>query len=227
MDRNGRDDGGAGGLPWSSLLDPVANAKALGDVQARGLRAASELVERLVRSVDGERVASAAEPPPGADGAEPTGDASRLLEVWIDLLRRTADSFGRLGDRPATGPAGGAAASVDVGTGVVTGEVHLRVGVDGASADGAELWIHNGTSHPLEPVRLHAGDLRAADGTCLEATVTFDPGELTEVPARSSRGVAVGLAAEGPLAPGTYRTLVQAAGAPEVWLALEVVVDEA
>ena len=227
MDGNGRDDAGAGGLPWSSLLDPVANAKALGDVQARGLRAASDLVERLVRSVDGERVAGATEPSPTAEGNEPSGDGSRLLEVWIDLLRRTADSFGRLGDRPAAGPASGAAASVDVGTGIVTGEVHLRVGVDGASADGAELWVHNGTSEPLAGVRLHTGDLRTADGSRLDAVVTFDPAELTEVPARSSRGVAVGVAADCPLAPGTYRALVQAAGAPEVWLALEVVVDDA
>ena len=51
VDGNGRDDAGAGGLPWSSLFDPVANAKALGDVRAHGLRAASDLVERLVRSV--------------------------------------------------------------------------------------------------------------------------------------------------------------------------------
>ena len=226
VDDDGRHDAGAGGLPWSSLLDPVANAKALGDVQARGLRAAGELVERLVRSVDGAPETDAAPVDDGTDAASPAGDASRLLEVWIDLLRRTADSFGRLTDRPASGPAERAGAAVDVGTGSATGQVRLVVSPKG-EGPGAEMWVHNGTAEDLGPVGLHAGELRSADGDRLDAEVTFAPAQLAEVAARSSRGIAVGLAAGDLLAAGTYRALVQVEGAPDLWLALEVVVEEA
>lgn len=227
MNDTGRQDAGAGGLPWSSLLDPVANAKALGDVQARGLRAAGELVERLVRSVDGERAAEGAAPADGGaePGAAPTGDASRLLEVWIDLLRRTADSFGRLTDRPAGGPAAHAGAAVDVGTGAATGRVRLVVSPTGEGPP-AELWVHNGTAVDLGPIGLHAGELRSTAGDRVDAVVTFDPAQLHDVPARSSRGIAVGLAADGTLPPGTHRALVQVAGAPDLCLAIEVVVED-
>ncbi len=92
---------------------------------------------------------------------------------------------------------------------------------------GAELWVHNGTAEDLGAVSLHAGELRSAAGDLLDAAVTFVPAHLAEVAARSSRGIAVGLTADSLLAAGTYRALVQVEGAPDLWLALEVVVEEA
>jgi hypothetical protein len=55
--------------------------------------------------------------------------------------------------------------------------------------------------------------------------VRFDPSELELLPARSSRGVAVSLAAARPLRPGAYRGAIQARGAPGLWLPLEVVIE--
>lgn len=48
-------DKGTGESPWMSMLDPAANARALGEIQRRGLRAAGELVDRLIGAVDGDR----------------------------------------------------------------------------------------------------------------------------------------------------------------------------
>ena len=47
--RVGDDDGSIADLPWASVFDPAANARALSAIQARGFRAASEVVDRFVR----------------------------------------------------------------------------------------------------------------------------------------------------------------------------------
>jgi hypothetical protein len=73
------------------------------------------------------------------------------------------------------------------------------------------------------PLRLSAGDLRASDGTLLGArTLRFDPPEAAVLPARSARGVVLSLAAEEPLEPATYRGVVQAEGAQDLWVTLEI-----
>jgi hypothetical protein len=46
---------GSGEQPWSSLFDPAANVRALGEIQRRGLQAAGELVDRLVGDADVRR----------------------------------------------------------------------------------------------------------------------------------------------------------------------------
>jgi hypothetical protein len=48
-------DEGTEESPWMSMLHPAANARALGEIQRRGLRAAGELVDRLIGAVDGDR----------------------------------------------------------------------------------------------------------------------------------------------------------------------------
>ena len=42
------DDGSIADLPWGSVFDPAINARALNAVQARGFRAARELVDRFL-----------------------------------------------------------------------------------------------------------------------------------------------------------------------------------
>jgi hypothetical protein len=49
----GIDDAGFSDLPWVSVFDPAANARALNSIQAEGFRAASELVDRFVRIARG------------------------------------------------------------------------------------------------------------------------------------------------------------------------------
>src|ERR1700739_63056 len=44
----GDGDGNINELPWASVFDPAANARALSAIHAEGFRAASELVDRFV-----------------------------------------------------------------------------------------------------------------------------------------------------------------------------------
>ena len=50
------DDGVISDLPWASVFDPANNMRALGEIQARGFRAATELVDRFVRMNNRDRV---------------------------------------------------------------------------------------------------------------------------------------------------------------------------
>ena len=43
------DDGTISDLPWAAVFDPVANARALSAIQARGFSAAAQLVDRFVQ----------------------------------------------------------------------------------------------------------------------------------------------------------------------------------
>ena len=49
--RGFNDDGTIDDLPWASVFDPAANARALSAIQAEGFRAASRIVNRFVRAV--------------------------------------------------------------------------------------------------------------------------------------------------------------------------------
>jgi hypothetical protein len=49
---------------------------------------------------------------------------------------------------------------------------------------------------------------------------------VAELPARSSRGIAIGVGGwEGRAEPGTYRGIVMVTGLADVWLPVTVVVD--
>jgi hypothetical protein len=234
---DGHDDGGD--RRAGPALDDLPGARALVDVQRRGLLAANELVERLVRSVDGDRDdragagTDAGGRPSGRDGAAAAGTrlgpADDLMRLWLQLVRVGLDALGHLlppdgaGER-ADGPH---VATVDT-DGTAIGAVRISVtpveplAADGANRPGAELWLHNGSRVPITGVALHCGDLRAADGAVLPAaSVRFDP-PVVDLPARSSRGVDVSVDADLPA--GTYHGVVLAAGIPDAWLPLKVVV---
>lgn len=51
-DRGFNGDGTIDDLPWASVFDPAANARALSAIQAEGFRAASRIVNRFVRAVE-------------------------------------------------------------------------------------------------------------------------------------------------------------------------------
>src|SRR3984957_4436147 len=58
--RGFRDDGTIDDLPWASVFDPAANARALSAIQAEGFRAASRIVDQFVRAVGSNSEAEAA-----------------------------------------------------------------------------------------------------------------------------------------------------------------------
>jgi hypothetical protein len=190
-------------------FDPVAGMRAVADIQAEGLRAAGDLLERMLGSEPGD---------PGPRSGPPAGDYTALVDAWTDLLRRTIAGLAQ--------PGLPGAVTVPVEASGVGPPVRLSLpGAD--SADGAasgEVWLHNGTRSAVGPLALRCGQLSDADGAVLDgAAVSFAPGEVT-LPPRSSRAVVVSLAATPPPRPGTYRGTIQARGAPGLWLPLEVAI---
>ena len=198
------------------MLDPTEGAPTLGEIQRRGLRAAGELVDRLIVAVDGdgdERGNSTGDGP-GPATASPTVD---LVRVWLELLQRGVEAL----DGAAGGGGFSGAATADLGAGTATGVVRIRL--DGERRASAEVWLHNGTAEAIAGLAFHCGELRAADGTSLPAgAIRFGPSRLDELPARSSRGVAVEATVPGGTAAGAYRGVILVAGAPDVWLPIEV-----
>jgi hypothetical protein len=226
---------GDSGDMWSAAFDPAANLRVLGDIQRRGLRAAGEIVERLVAVVDGA-------PSPGqakakADDEPTVADLGTGVDLWVEMAKRSLDVLGRLATATArsAGGAGGAGPDPDRPPTVLdvdgTGEqdaIELRVS-PASPAPTTEVWLHNGTTDAHHDLRLHGGELRSSAGIVLLGGLTFDPELVTELPPRSSRGITIGVASgagrEGETEPGTYRGVVMVTGLPDVWLPVTVVVE--
>jgi hypothetical protein len=206
-------DGGSRS-PW---FDPVAGAKALGDIQAQGLRAAGDLVDRLVHLVDGPATTDDVDAR-DRSGANGQGPATQLAEMWAELLRQSVDLWSRFPVPGSPAPAGGPV--VDVGAAGLAAALVL-VGRAGERLR-SEVWLHNGTAEAVGPLSLRAGPLTDVDGATLEATVELVPEQLPELVGRSSRGVDLVVTPAADSEPGTYRAVLQVAGAPRIWLSLEV-----
>jgi hypothetical protein len=215
------------GLPWASVFDPVANARALQEIQRRGLKAAGELVDRLVSAVDGDQEFDAAAKNAESGPARSTAPAGAdLIGVWADLVTRTLQAMARLSvpaAAPPEQPTGGPI-WVDVVNGRGSGCVALVVGAGVADAS-TEVWLHNATQQPVGPLHLHVGDLRSPEGATVPGDVVrLDPDMVQELPARSSRAISAAICAPGPLTAGCYRGVLQAAGAALVALSVELTV---
>lgn len=235
--------------------------EALLDVQRRGLEAAGDLVDRLVRSVDGpadetgsderggRRAASgdAADPPSSprthANGqaTDGTGDPlDELARAWAGWVRRglsVLDGVGATADDgfpPTADGTGDRRAGPDLSLAAdgAIGVVRLTARADGsarpsraggAPASGsAEVWLHNRGPHDRTGVAVRAGPLLGAGGTTLPARAVRLSPAVFDLPARSSRGLTVTVRTRA--VPDTYRGVVVAAGEPDAWLAVEVVV---
>ena len=191
-------------------FDPVAGMRAMADIQSEGLRAASEVLERMLQpDPDG--------PAAGLGSRASDGGYTALVDAWAQLLQRVAAGLAQPG---ASGPLTVPVDSSSVGPPVrlVLEHPEQPEGTD------AEIWLHNGTSAAVGPLVLGCGALTAADGDVLDVGVSFDPAEITLLPPRSSRGVVISVAAAARPRPGVYRGTIQADGAPKLWLPLEVAV---
>ena len=225
-------------LPWSFMFDPIANARALSDVQRRGLEASRKLVDRMLSSIEprehasngaGDLRPSDGFGPPGAPGpSAPWASLQVISEGWIEFLARTMSVMARLpgtnGSHGTDGvghtPAAEACLDVDDSAGAA---ITLNITVDG-EAQPVELWMRNLGPNPVGPIRVHAGELRSSDGRVLPSgTVTFQP-DTVELPPRSTRGVTVSIGDCTDVATETYRGIIQVAGVPRVSAVLEVTV---
>ena len=221
MDEGGRhDDGSISDLPWASVFDPDINMRAVGAIQARGFRAASEVVDRLLKtagSVNADQPASESDEKPRARGNPP--DVDRFVETWQKMVGQVARSL-RDGVAAPTAPA-----AFDLGQVEASGEISVETVGPGTAA--AEVWLHNRGATGLGKVRLRCSDLLAHDGSLIEsAAVRFEP-DVVPMPARSSRGVTVEVDVGDHVAPGHYRGMLLADGYSEVWLPLALLVRSA
>jgi hypothetical protein len=194
----------------STQFDPVAGMRAMADIQAEGLRAASELLERMLGSDrDG----------PGRRSRSPERDYAAVVDTWTDLLQRIAAGLAQ------PGPGGAVTIPVDSSTVGAPVQLTLDKSTAGQGAT-AEVWLHNGTASPVGPLALRCGQLTTSDGTVLDGVhVRFEPREVDLLPPRSSRAVLLSVTATGLLTPGYYRGTIQADGAPKLWLPFEVAID--
>jgi hypothetical protein len=213
-------DGSVSDIPWASVFDPALNIRALGEIQARGFRAATEVVNRFIRTADTESIADppdstqATSPHSGADPqgdpASPAPDVERVLQLWRKLAAQVAESL-----RSAGGAHGGSA-TVDVQQAASSGTVSLVADEPGPVS--TEVWLHNSGGEDFGKVRLRCSDLLAHDGALVKsALVSFEPDTVSMV-ARSSRGVTVEIDVPGDAGAGHYRGTLLADGHPDIWL---------
>lgn len=201
-------------LPWASVFDPAANARALSAIQAEGFRAASQIVDRFIRIVTPESAPDSGGEP-RATSAESAGSAAvsdleAMTRSWWSIVGRML-----LQSAPRQPGVDGAASAFELGGGESSGAVVL---VDVGGVATAEVWLHNRGSEDMGVVVLRCSDLMSADGDSVGgATVRFEPAAVP-MPARSSRGVLVKVPVEQPLSPGVYRGTLMVTGHSELWL---------
>jgi hypothetical protein len=206
-------------LPWASVFDPAANARALSTIQAEGFRAASELVDRFVRiATTGpngtERPTPPTAPLTNSDRHDLYGatDVEPLIRSWWAMIGQFL-----LGAAPHT-PDGASAnsANLDLSNAEANGKLDLAATSPGAAK--AEVWLHNRGANDLGQVKLRCSDLLAHDGSVVgSGAVTFDPAAAV-MPGRSSRGSEVKIEVPQGVQPGVYRGTLLAEGHPNLWL---------
>jgi hypothetical protein len=218
-------DGGINDLPWATVFDPAANARALSTIQAEGFRAASELVDRFVRiastglSGNGRSTPSAA-PLTQDQRADLFGatDIEPLIRSWWSMVGQfLLGTAPRALDSPGAEPA-----TLDFSNAEAKGRLHLEATVPGTTT--AEVWLHNRAPKDLGEVQLRSSDLLAHDGGMIgSGAVTFIPAAVP-MPGRSSRGIELKIGVPQGVQPGLYRGTLLVEGHPELWLPLVLTV---
>lgn len=189
---------------------------AMTDVQRRSIEAAGALVDRLIATVDGTA------PPDGGSGDDRTPGPSVTDDALAGFARLWRDSISSIA---GVVPGAGGGPSLDVSA--AGPPPSLRVTLDPASLRGTtEVWVHNPSAEAFDKLRVHCGAPQASDGATLGAlAVTAEPHSF-DLPARSSRGVQLSVAATD-ARPGIYRAIVLVDGVAEQWMPIEIVVPDA
>jgi hypothetical protein len=216
----GVDDGRNSELPWASVFDPAANARALTAIQTEGFKAASQIVDRFVRiasnGLNGDGRPASPDPPLGDDqranlfGAT---DVEPLIRSWWSIVGQL---FVRGAPPPTPTEESAEAATLDFSHADARGELCLDA--DGAGPASAEVWLHNAGPNDIGEVRLRCSDLLSADGAVVRSTLMSLNPATVSMPARSSRGVDVKVELPHALPLGLYRGTLLVEGHPQLWL---------
>jgi hypothetical protein len=212
---DGPADGAISDVPWALVFDPAVNVRALGEIQARGFRAAADLVDRFVNITD-HRPPPAADDAPQPDRAQQSNgttvpDVERLLDSWKSVIGQLAGSV-----RGVAGASPMGRASFDFVGAQATGQLVLEAAGPGAVS--AEVWLHNGGTADRGTVVLRCGELISHEGSVIgSAHVRFEP-DTVPMPARCSRGVLVHVEVGANVAPGRYHSTLLVEGHPDIWL---------
>lgn len=206
------EDASIADLPWASVFDPAANVRALSAIQARGFRAATEVVDRFVRMA-----ARGFDGPTGAFGTGDGGGGDSNYPEAGEMFASWQTMMGQLG-KTVLSAAAGAEPGLDLANSAASGEMRLEVFGPGVAA--TEVWLHNRGSIDMGTLRMRAGDLLAHDGMVFPAQrLRFEPAVL-EMPARCSRGIVLEADVSGDYAPGHYRGTILVDGHADAWLPL-------
>lgn len=220
VNRGVYDDGGIADVPWASVFDPEINMRAIGEIQARGFRAATEVVDRLIRSAKAGAASDGNTPEAGTaeERSSAPPDVDRVMELGQKLLGQLAQT---LSGRVLTAP--NAAAAFDLVTEQASGRIALEASETPGTAT-AEVWLHNTGATDRGKVRLRCSALMAHDGAVIDAAaVRFEP-DSVPMPGRCSRGVTIEIDLTGDIRPGRYHGTLLADGHVDVWLPVELVV---
>ncbi|MDT5354194.1 MAG: hypothetical protein QOJ56_2726 [Mycobacterium sp.] len=217
------DDGTIDDLPWASVFDPAANARALSAIQAEGFRAASRIVDRFVRAV-GSNTNSEAAPTPAGTGAtngnaavSANGDVDgiqefeRLTRAWWSMVGQFL-----LRSMPVNAKTGSEVVSLDVSNPDSKRAVNLEAGVGGSAT--TEVWLHNRGPDDRGDVRLQCSDLLSHEGNVIRADAVRMDTAVVPMSPRTSRGVAIAIDVAPEVRPGVYRGTLLASGHPDLWL---------
>jgi hypothetical protein len=223
-DRGFNDDGTIDDLPWASVFDPAANARALSAIQAEGFRAASRIVDRFVRAVEPKADEAAGGPEHNGDAAVNSGGPTDGLHEFERLTRAWWSMAGQflLRSMPATAGTRSGPVSLDLSDPSAQRAVNFDVAV-GESAD-CEIWLHNRGIDDRGDVRLHVSDLLSHDGTVIPASAVHIDTAVVAMPARSSRGLVISVHVAPETRPGVYRGTVLADSHPDLWLPVTLTV---
>lgn len=218
MDR-GVGDGNINDLPWASVFDPAANARALSAIQAEGFRAASELVDRFVRiattGLNGNvRSTTPAAPLTQDQRADLFGatDIEPLIRSWWSMIGQfLLGAAPRLPESTSQDQA-----TLDFSNAQAEGRLDLTVTPPGVAT--SEVWLHNRGAKDLGEIQLRCSDLLAPDGSVVgSGAVTFNPA-VVPMPSRSSRGIELKIEVPQGVQPGVYRGTLLVGDHPELWL---------
>jgi len=184
-------------------FDPLTT---ISELQAEGIRRASDIAGRLIDMLDsGGSRTHATDPGRNGDGRVNVGDLrgamARLIDLYGDVLQRTFDSYADLLEQRAR-----MGAHLDGGP---DGPVRIEIDSTAGNLVGAgELWLSNGTETTTGSMRLIPSTLVGVDGCIAPAAIVLAPAVVDSLAAGATVRVTVSIEIDPGALPGYYHGYV-------------------